>query len=76
MRNRANGKAATCCAIYTRKLPVAPHAAGVSRLRLEREHGAYRGRVLPPHGERARCGTRRTAQQCTGRARDAGVVEQ
>ncbi len=30
----------------------------------------------PPHGERARCGMPRAAQQCTRRARGAGVAEQ
>ncbi len=40
-----------------------------SRLRLKCEHGAYRCCVLPRHGERARCGTGRAAQQCTRRAR-------
>ncbi len=43
-----------------------------SRLLLKREHGAYRCCVLPRHGERARCGTGRAAQQCTRRARGTG----
>ncbi len=47
-----------------------------SRLGLKREHGAYSCRVLQQHGEKACSGTPRAAQQCTRRARDAGVAEQ
>ena len=51
---------------------MAPRVAGGSRLRLEREHGAYRCLVQPPYGERARRGTPRAAQQCTRRACGTG----
>ncbi len=51
--------------------PIAPRAAGGSRLRLKREHGAYRGRCFRSRStaRALRSGTRRAAQQCTRRAR-------
>ncbi len=54
---------------------IAPRAAGGSRLGLKRERGVYSCRCLRSRSTaRARCGTPRAAQQCTGRARGTGVV--
>ncbi len=46
-----------------------------SRLRLKREHGAYRFFRSRSTAREHCCGTGRAAQQCTRRARGAGVTE-